>query len=155
VLEADLEQWEPPVGAFDLVVSSLVLHYLPNLEAVVARAARALVPGGRLVCSVEHPVVTCTADGWSAPERETWLVDDYFASGPRDTTWLKARVIRYHRPLEDYVQALQAAGFVLDQLREARPRPERFADAAAFRRRLRVPRFLVLAGHVPTPEPPR
>jgi predicted TPR repeat methyltransferase len=75
VLEANLERWEPPVTACDL-------------EAVVARAARALVPGGRLVVSVEHPIVTCTAGGWSAPARETALVDDYFASGPRDTTWL-------------------------------------------------------------------
>jgi hypothetical protein len=58
-------------------------------------------------------------------------------------------VIRYHRPLESYVRALQEAGVILDQLREARPQRERFADAAAFRRRLRVPLFLVLAGHVP------
>lgn len=65
------------------------------------------------------------------------------------------RVIRYDRPLEADVRALQKAGVVLEPLREARPEREGFADAAALRCRQRVPLFLVLAGHLPVPEPLR
>ena len=55
---ADLERLKLPVGSFDLVYSSLTLHYLEGLKALFAEAHRALVPGGRLIFSVEHPIYT-------------------------------------------------------------------------------------------------
>jgi hypothetical protein len=55
-------------------------------------------------------------------------------------------VSKYHRTVEDYFRALQAAGFVVEQLRESRPQRERFADAQVYERRLRIPLFLFLAG---------
>jgi hypothetical protein len=76
-------------------------------------------------------------------------VDDYFVAGPRETTWLGGEVVRYHRTVEDYVTALQAAGFALDSLREPRPDPARFTDETEYARRLRIPLFLFLAGHKP------
>lgn len=147
VIQASLETWEYPEAAFDLVVSSLALHYVDELDAVMAGIARALVPGGRVVFSVEHPIITSCARGWTRPQRQDWLVDDYFVTGRRETTWLGGEVVRYHRTIEDYVTALQAAGFVLDALRESRPDPARFTDETEYTRRLRIPLFLFLAGH--------
>jgi SAM-dependent methyltransferase len=43
-------------GTFDLVLSSLVLHYEANLSAVFAECARLLRPAGTLVFSTHHPV---------------------------------------------------------------------------------------------------
>lgn len=149
VVQASMETWEYPEAAFDLAVSSLALHYVPNLGAVMAGVARALVPGGHFVFSVEHPIITSCARGWTQPQRQDWIVDDYFVTGPRETTWLGGEVVRYHRAIEDYVTALQSAGFVLDSLRESRPDPGRFTDETEYARRLRIPLFLFLAGHKP------
>jgi SAM-dependent methyltransferase len=151
VVQASMEAWEYPSAAFDLVVSSLALHYVDDLDRVMAGVARALVPGGRVVFSVEHPIITSCARGWTQPQRQEWIVDDYFVTGPRETTWLGGEVVRYHRTVEDYVTALQTAGFVLDSLRESRPDPARFTDESEYARRLRIPLFLFLAGHKPDP----
>jgi SAM-dependent methyltransferase len=136
-------------AAFDLVVSSLALHYVADLETVFAGVHRALVDGGRFVFSVEHPVITSCARGWDGGPRQDWIVDDYFDVGPRQTSWLGGEVIRQHRTIEDYVSALQAAGFILDRLRESRPQRERFADEAEYERRKRIPLFLFLACYKP------
>lgn len=149
VVRAPVETWEYPEAAFDLVVSSLALHYVGDLAPVMAGVARTLVAGGRVVFSVEHPIITSCARGWTAPLCQDWVVDDYFVAGPRETTWLGGEVVRYHRPVEEYVVALQAAGFGLDRLRESRPDPARFTDEAEYERRRRIPLFLFLAGHKP------
>ena len=150
VEHAAIESWAYPSDAFELVVSSLTLQYIADLDAVLAGAQQALVAGGRLVISVEHPVITSCARGWQGGPRQDWIVDDYFVVGPRETAWLGGQVIRQHRTVEDYVAALQAAGLNLDRLRESRPERERFTDQAEYERRLRIPLFLFLAGHKPS-----
>src|SRR5580704_3034539 len=45
-----------PDQAFDLVVSSLVLHYQADLSIVFAECARLLRPAGMLVFSTHHPI---------------------------------------------------------------------------------------------------
>jgi hypothetical protein len=102
------------------------------------------------VFSVEHPVITSCARGWdSRRPRSDWLVDDYFVTGRRESDWLGARVVKYHRTVEDYVRLVQEAGFCLDRLSEARPRPERFHSEAEFRRRSRIALFLIVAASIP------
>jgi SAM-dependent methyltransferase len=151
VVHADLETWTAPAAAFDLVVSRLALHYLPSLAAAFQVAQAALVPGGRFVFSVEHPVLTSTDRGWRGEgPRQDWLVDDYFVTGRREAAWLGAQVVKYHHTIEDYCLGLQQAGFVWDGLREARPDPARFTDLANYQRRLRIPLFLLLAAHKPS-----
>lgn len=147
VEQAAMERWAYPAATFDLVVSSLALHYVDDLTAVFAGAHRALVAGGRIVVSVEHPVITSCARGWQSGQRQDWIVDDYFLAGPRETSWLGGQVIRQHRTIEGYVAALQRAGFALDTLRESHPKREWFADEAEYERRMRIPLFLFLAGH--------
>src|SRR5207302_801696 len=62
---ADMEQLELPAAAFDLVYSSLALHYVKELERLMAQVHRSLAPGGSLVFSAEHPIYTApTAPGW-------------------------------------------------------------------------------------------
>lgn len=147
VVHGDLETWTPPTASFDLAVSSLVLHYLADLAPLLGRVFRALVPGGRFVCSVEHPIFTAADCGGRAGPCPDCPVDDYFVVGPRETSWLGGRVVKYHRTVEAYVAAFQGAGFVLDRLRESAPERARFTDAAEYERRLRAPLFLFLSGH--------
>ena len=147
VVQATIEAWDYPAEAFDLTVSRLVLHYIADVEDVFQKIHRSLIPGGRFVFSVEHPVITSCDRGWqgSGP-RQDWVVDDYFHSGPRTTSWMGGQVVKYHRTVEDYFVGLQNAGFVVENLREATPRRERFTDESTFQRRQRIPLFLILAG---------
>src|SRR5213596_2963015 len=44
---ADMEDLALPAAAFDLVYSSLALHYVERLDVLMARVHRSLAPGGR------------------------------------------------------------------------------------------------------------
>jgi SAM-dependent methyltransferase len=145
-IHATIEAWEYPKGGFDLAISRLALHYVEDFAAVCANVAQTLVRNGRFIFSVEHPVLTACARSWrSIGVREDWIVDDYFASGSRVTSWLGGEVVRYHRTVEEYFGTLQAAGFVVESLRESRPRREQFADETTYERFKRIPLFLFLA----------
>ncbi|MDQ5854337.1 MAG: methyltransferase domain-containing protein [Chloroflexota bacterium] len=150
VVETSIEAWAYPEGAFDLVVSRLALHYIEDFDTVCTKVFASLVYGGRFVFSVEHPVLTCSQRGaHESGVHEDWIVDDYFVTGRRVKTWMGSEVVIYHRTVEDYVLGLQAAGFVLEALRESRPQPELFSDPALYARRLRIPLLLFCAGRKP------
>jgi hypothetical protein len=100
--------------------------------------------------SVEHPVITSCDRAWQADgARQAWIVDGYFDSGRRVTQWMGAPVVKYHRTVEEYFWGLQAAGFVVEHLREAKPERDRFADEQTYLRRRRIPLFLCLAARKP------
>lgn len=150
VVHATVEDWDYPTATFDLVVARLVLHYLADLTALCAEVYSTLKPGGRFVFSVEHPVITSCDRGWPAGSlRQDWIVDNYFGTGARVTSWLGSTVVKYHRTVEDYFGTLQRASFVVEQLREACPVREHFQDEATYHRRRRIPLFLFLAGRKP------
>jgi SAM-dependent methyltransferase len=143
---ADIEDFSAPPCSFDLVISRLALHYVEDLEAALTASRTWLAPGGRLVFSVVHPVLTSHDAGTSGP-RASWIVDDYFVRGPRPRTWLGDQVTWFHRTVEDYVRALVDAGFTLSGLRECAPQADLFnGDTAELARRRRVPLFLLLSG---------
>jgi SAM-dependent methyltransferase len=151
VVHASIETWTYPDASFDLVVSRLALHYVSDVELILAQTYRALAHGGRLVFSVEHPVITSCDRGWRSGPRQAWLVDDYFDIGLRVTSWLGGQVAKYHRTVEAYFAALQGAGFVVESLRESHPRRTMFADKLEYERRKRIPLFLFLAGRKSRP----
>ena len=147
VVHAAIENWDYPVEAFDLVVSRLVLHYVQDVDAVFKQIYRTLVNGGRFVFSVEHPVITSCDRGWQGNgPRQDWLVDDYFYTGQRITSWMGGQVIKYHRTIEDYFACLRQAGFLVESLREAAPQRDRFEDEHTYQRRKRIPLFLMMVG---------
>jgi SAM-dependent methyltransferase len=119
--QADLELVELPEGGFDLVYSALAFHYLDDLDRLMRQIHRALVPDGRLVCSVEHPIYTAPSrPGWILDRegRKHWPVDSYQAEGPRTTDWLAPGVIKQHRTLGTYLNLLIGLGFVLRRVEE-------------------------------------
>ena len=147
VIQASLETWDYPQAEFDLVVSRLAMHYIEDINPVFARVYRALGQGGRFVFSVEHPVITSSDRAWqSEGVRQDWIVDGYFETGRRVTSWLGGEVVKYHRTVEDYFLALQQAGFFVESLRESRPVRAFFESQETFERRKRIPLFLFLAG---------
>src|SRR5205823_2907053 len=55
-IQADMEQLDLPEASFGLVYSSLALHYIEDFSNLMAKVHRALLPGGCLVFSIEHPI---------------------------------------------------------------------------------------------------
>ena len=140
---AKLEAWNFPSNQFDLVTSRLALHYVPEIETAFRKVYRALVDGGRFIFSIEHPVITsCDRARPGGGQRQDWIVDDYFETGPRRIHWMGGEVIKYHRTVEDYFAALRSAGFVVNAIRESRPQRSHFKDEATFERRKRIPLML-------------
>lgn len=143
IIHATIQDWVFPTQQFDLVASRLVLHYLEELSPVFSNIYRALAPGGRFIFSIEHPVMTsCDRARLPNTVRQDWIVDDYFKTGPRAVSWMGGEVIKHHRTVEDYFQALITARFTVEALRESRPRRELFADEETYLRRLRIPLML-------------
>ncbi len=150
VMEHTIEDWSYPRAAIDLVIARLVLHYVADLPALCSQVFGTLVPGGRFVFSVEHPVITSCDRGWPTGSlRQDWIVDDYFDTGLRVTSWLGGRVQKYHRTVEDYFMTLQRSGFSIEHLRESCPQREHFQDEQTYARRRRIPLFLFLTGCKP------
>ena len=145
---ADMEQLKLPLASFDLVYSSLALHYIRGLEELMSEVYRALVPGGRLVFSVEHPIFTAPTDAnWSldAAGHKTWPIDRYLDEGPRSTDWLAKGVIKQHRTLATYVNMLLRLGFAIFHVEEWGPTQEQVAARPNLADELHRPPFLLLA----------
>lgn len=150
VAAATIEDWTYPPSSADLVISRLALHYVENVDLTFCRTFGALAPGGRLIFSVEHPVITsCNRALGDDGRRQEWIVDDYHRSGRRIARWLGQDLVKYHHTVEEFFGGLQRAGFIVEALREARPRRELFLREETYQRRLRIPLFLLLAARKP------
>ena len=118
LVEADLGRPLPFAGAaFDDVVASLVLHYLPDWGPVLAEFRRVLVPGGRLIVSTHHPFMDHELAGGTS----------YFATYNITEEWTKrgqtAVMSFWHRPLHAMTDAFTGAGFGIDVISEPQPVP--------------------------------
>jgi len=56
-IRGSIEEYAPEPRSFDLVGSSLALHYVADYPADAMRVFDALRPRGRFAFSVEHPIV--------------------------------------------------------------------------------------------------
>ncbi|KIW18274.1 hypothetical protein PV08_02562 [Exophiala spinifera] len=119
-----IESHSPEIETFDLVTSSMALHYISDYKAVVQTVWRCLVQGGMFVFSVEHPSCTANPVGWIRDEDGTalhWPLDRYQSEGERRTSWFIEGVTKYHRTVETYVNTLIEQGFQLTHLGEPKP----------------------------------
>ncbi|QCI67475.1 class I SAM-dependent methyltransferase [Phreatobacter stygius] len=147
--KGDLEQVVLQPNAFDLIYSSLAFHYVENLERLMGEVSRALVPGGRFVFSVEHPIYTApSTPGWTidAAGRTVWPVDGYLDESPRTTDWLAKGVIKQHRTIGSYLNLLIGLGVTIVHVEEWGPTPAQIAAQPALADERQRPAFLLVAG---------
>jgi SAM-dependent methyltransferase len=148
-----LETFSSEPAAFDLVVSSLALHYIADYAGLVRCIATWLAPGGRFAFSVEHPIFTAhgTSDWYKAPDGTVlhWPVDRYRDEGERRTRWFVDGVVKYHRTVETYVNALLDAGLRLVRLEEPEADAALLAEKPEWDQERRRPPFLLLAAERP------
>jgi SAM-dependent methyltransferase len=123
--------------SFDLIVASLVLHYIRDWEPVFKEFRRVLEPCGRVVFSTHHPTM----------DARIHSPDDYFAIKQVTERWRKGQrsydVTFWRRPLTAMTEAVVSAGFSIANLVEPAPLPELAdRDPDAYELLRTRPRFL-------------
>ncbi|WP_369167652.1 class I SAM-dependent methyltransferase [Streptomyces sp. R28] len=114
--EADLHRLPVPDNTVDTIVCALALTHVPDLAPVLAEFARVLRPGGHLVVSDAHLLVSYLRP--TLPRRP----------GPDGHPSLLAE---YHRPLSGYLAAALPLGFQVRHCEEPRrPRHDLAPDTA-------------------------
>lgn len=147
-VECSMEDYDYPHGAFDVVVSSLALHYVTDFEDICRKVSDTLTPGGTFVFSVEHPIFTAygTQD-WYRDETGAilhWPVDHYFTEGLRHAVFLGKDVVKYHKTLTTYINSLLKTGFQLTAVVEPEPDPS-MLDQPGMKDELRRPMMLLVS----------
>lgn len=135
-------------GSFDVVLSSLALHYVERFDPVCRWVYRALADGGSFVLSVEHPVFTARAEQewWRGGDGTAlhWPLDGYQEEGLRRTGWLAENVVKYHRTFATYINSLIEAGLRIERVAEPGPPAWALAERPELADELRRPMFLLI-----------
>lgn len=145
---ADMERVELPEVAFDLVYSSLALHYVEDFAELVAKVHRALKPEGQFIFSIEHPIfMAAEHPGWMVDGQgcRVWPVNRYFREGRRVTDWLTKGVIKQHRTMGTTLNTLIRQGFRLTHVEDWQPAEEQIAEQPELEEESERPIFLLVA----------
>jgi 2-polyprenyl-3-methyl-5-hydroxy-6-metoxy-1,4-benzoquinol methylase len=139
---------------FDLIVSSLVLHYVDHYAGLILRIAGWLAPGGVLVYSTEHPIFTARlpGDGWVLDDtgrRIRWGLDHYADEGAREEAWFVPGVRKVHRMLSTLINGLLDAELVVERVVEPTPSEQWLEAHPLARDERRRPVFLLVRARKP------
>jgi len=144
-----LEDTQFAAGRFDVIISSLTFHYLQSYDVLIGKIYRWLKLGGRLVFSVEHPVFTAQGkQNWiynKSGNKMHWAVDRYFYEGRRNTSFLGAEVVKYHRTVSTYLNELLNQGFKIIDIKEPIPSETMLKNNPEMKDELRRPMMLLIA----------
>lgn len=120
-----MEDVDYPADSFDVVISSLAIHYLESFDVVCKVVKKCLVKGGDFVFSVENPMFTAYGTGdWYRDDEGNpihWPLDHYFDEGARDASFLGEKVKKYHKTLGTYINTLIQNGFSISKVSEPVP----------------------------------
>lgn len=149
--QLDMREIEQLGRSFDLILSSLAVHYIEDFDALCQSVARCLRPGGIFLFTQEHPLGTChqdrTAPFFVYDDEGRALyhpLTDYARPGRREVTWFVDGVVKYHRTFSQLCNALVAAGLNLVEMEEPVPTPELVAQYPFFAKEYHKPSFLLI-----------
>jgi 2-polyprenyl-3-methyl-5-hydroxy-6-metoxy-1,4-benzoquinol methylase len=114
---------------FDVVVSSLALHYVEDYTALVHNIYALLNENGVFAFSQENPLNTCFSSGkrWTKDEKGKKLfanISNYGIDGERESEWFVEHVKKYHRTFSTIINTLIEEGFLIEKLVEPVPTKE-------------------------------
>lgn len=107
---------------FDVIVSSMAFHYIEDLKAVFIKCHKQMKDNGRLLFSIEHPIITAYPDGYSEDDNgKYWKLRNYFREEERVQHWFVDGVRKYHRTISSIVMDLINSGFKIEAMSEPQP----------------------------------
>ncbi|HBG0543650.1 TPA: class I SAM-dependent methyltransferase [Clostridioides difficile] len=119
------------------------------IEDICKNISNCLSNKGNFVFSVEHPIFTaygsqewyCDKDG----NNLHWPVDRYFEEGVRRSNFLGEEVIKYHKTLTTYLNALMKTGFEILEIIEPQPEEKLLDTIPDMKDELRRPMMLLVS----------
>ncbi|WP_395489349.1 class I SAM-dependent methyltransferase [Cedecea davisae] len=152
--QEDLSALRLPAESIDVAYSSLALHYLEDIQPLFTTLNQALVPGGKLVFTAEHPVYTAPLQqGWLKDQagQRSWPVNHYQQEGERISNWFAEGVKKQHRKLATWINALIESGFIIEKLDEWGPDEEQIARNPGLAEEAERPMIFLLSASKPRP----
>lgn len=146
-----MEDMDFPQESFDIVLSSLALHYIASFDLIAKKVYSYLRTGGTFIFSVEHPIFTAYgSQDWYCNEQGEILhfpVDHYFDEGQRTARFLGEDVLKYHKTLTTYLNGLLMNGFTIRNLVEPQPTPQLIKEVPEMINELRRPMMLIVSAN--------
>lgn len=104
-------------GSFDIAFSAFgAFPFIADLDAALAEVSRVIIPGGRFVFSVNHPMRWIFPDD---PESLTAEVSYFDRAYMEHDDEGRISYAEFHRTMGDWIRALQVRGnFIIDNLIE-------------------------------------
>ncbi|WP_425454033.1 class I SAM-dependent methyltransferase [Companilactobacillus insicii] len=147
-LHDDITQIDFDDDKFDVVISSLALHYVKSFEDIVEKIHGYLKPDGIFIFSVEHPIFTAQgSEEWNYDgngQIQDFPVDNYFYEGKRETDFLDEKVVKYHKTLTTYLDGLLTNGFQINRVVEPMP-PKNMMNIPGMKDEMRRPMMLIVS----------
>ena len=110
---------------FDLVVSSLAIHYIEDYDILCKKVYNLLNDNGLFIFSHGHPMDSAVIlnnyenNYTIINNKKYFLLSDYNNEGKRISHWFIDGVVTYHRNMSHLVNGLINAGFILEKLEES------------------------------------
>lgn len=135
-------------ASFDAAVVCLVIEHIDPFEPVIHEVARVLVPGGRFLLLLNHPLLQTTGSGWvddQILDEQYWRVGPYLVDDTGTEEVAPGVELPFmHRPLSRYVHVMGEAGLLIDDMEEPAPPPGFLARASEYRDAALIPRLMVI-----------
>lgn len=138
---------------FDVVISSLALHYVDDFDALVRDVYELLNDNGLFIFSQENPINTCFSGGdrWTKDESGRKLyanLANYSIEGERESKWFVDGVKKYHRTFSTIINSLVKAGFTVEEMIEPVPTPELLEKYPEYNDLYHKPDFLLVKAKI-------
>ncbi|MCD7871940.1 MAG: class I SAM-dependent methyltransferase [Clostridiales bacterium] len=134
---------------YDVIFSSLSVHYIENFDKLTKDIYNLLHPGGYFIFSQEHPLSTAvlTQNYWVRNKNNEYLnynLTTYELEGERKVTWIIDGVIKYHRTMSSIINSLSNAGFIINKMLEPMPSKEIMEKYPSYKKYIHKPDFLLI-----------
>lgn len=125
-INIDMESLADIDNKFDLIISSLAIHYIKDYNKLVNDVYNKLNDRGVFIFSMEHPITLAPKKGksWNLDEDGnpiSYNLSNYQEPGERNIFWLTNNVIKYHRTFEELINTLINVGFKIEAILEPKP----------------------------------
>jgi len=134
---------------FDVVISSLAIHYVRDFATLAKNAYNLLRNSGVFIFSQENPLNTCFTAGnrWTTNADGNAVyanISNYSVDGERKSKWYIDDVQKYHRTFSSIINALINAGFIIERLLEPVPTEEVMKSYPEYKKDIHKPDFLLV-----------
>lgn len=122
-------------GKYDLIYSSASFHFIDDLDILFKKFNMLLKENGKLVFSMQHPIMTANNENpqWTMDEfgnPKYYNFKDYFCEGYKEGNWFSRDITAgvYHKQISTIINNLSDNNFFIEKMLEPAPRIGQFDE---------------------------